>query len=108
VTILDYAAPDLLIDAVMEAISRAWWRVVAQVECLGGTWRHMRSLSSMDLPRIIRSIPCSPDFRIILSKWGCDEGVKETDNNFKGMKRCVDDWNYETVIEDVKDAWKRQ
>ncbi|XP_062171103.1 GTP-binding protein BRASSINAZOLE INSENSITIVE PALE GREEN 2, chloroplastic-like [Alnus glutinosa] len=62
----------------------------------------------MDLPRIIRSIPRSPDSRIIFSKWGCDEGVKETDNNFKGVKRCVDDWNYEAVIEHVKDAWKRQ
>jgi hypothetical protein len=68
----------------------------------------VQSSSSMDLPRIIRSIPCSPDSRIILSKWGCDESVKETNNNFEGVKRCVDDWNYETVIEHVKDAWKHQ
>jgi hypothetical protein len=41
-TVLDYAAPDLSIGAVMEAISRAWWRGVARVECLGGTCNRRR------------------------------------------------------------------
>jgi hypothetical protein len=40
------------------------------------------------------------------SRWGCDEGMEETNNNFKGVRLHVHDWNYETVIEHEKDAWK--
>lgn len=32
--------------------------------------------------------------------------MEETNNNFKGVRLHVHDWNYETVIEHEKDAWK--
>jgi hypothetical protein len=52
--------------------------------------RHVWLSSAADLPQIIRC--------------GCDEGMEETDSNFKGGSRHVDDWNYETVVEHMKDA----
>jgi hypothetical protein len=49
-----------------------------------------------------------PDSGLFFSRCGCDKGVEEIDSNFKSGRRHVDDWNYEIVVENVKDTWKRQ
>jgi hypothetical protein len=43
-----------------------------------------------DLLQIIRSVPCRLDSKIIF-QIELDEGVEEIDNNFRGVRWCVDD-----------------
>jgi hypothetical protein len=95
---LDRFAVNLSIGTVTEGIGLGWRRVAARAESLGDTWRHVRLSSAADLPQIIRSGPCRSDY----------EGVGKTYSNFKSERRQVDDWNYETIVEHMKNARKRQ
>jgi hypothetical protein len=62
-----HASPDLSIGAITEAIGRAWWCVMcgSTGSVLGWTWRHVRLSLMVNLPQIIRSVPCRPYFEII-------------------------------------------
>jgi hypothetical protein len=85
-----------------------------RAESWGGAWRCVWLSLTTDLPQIMRSRPCRPDswilfyFIIFFSRCGCNEVIEGTDINFKDVKRRADDWNYETVAEHMKDAWKHQ
>jgi hypothetical protein len=62
---LECASPDMSIGVVIEAIGRVWRRVTVWIVCLRGTWRSVRLSSVADLPQIIRSGPCRPNYEII-------------------------------------------